>query len=206
MTFSSLSRTRKGTKGNPSPSCKSRESSPTRREHLRAESEGREEEGAQQLRFMDHQTPRQQGRSIQSPPRFGASIHGGRGEGSACRAADTFTAVASAQTDAAAAAVGSTAAAGPSAAAAVSTAAAPAATDPAMAATARADANVDVTASAPAASALLTGAAAVGIAATTPTDAATTAPDVAATSAGDRDPIQDLYSAAFTLRELSRSQ
>ena len=75
-----------------------------------------------------------------------------------------------------------------------------------MAATARADANVDVTASAPAASALLTGAAAVGLAAATPTDAAPAAPDVAATSAGDRDTIQDLYSAAFTLRELSRSQ
>ena len=181
---------------------------------------------------MDHQTPRQQDPSIRSPPRCGASIGGGRGEGSAGKAANALTANASALSGAAAAAAvstgaaaagstaaavstaaaGSTAAAAAAvstAAAAVSTAAAAvstaAAADPAMAPTASAATTVHAIASVPAASAMLTGAAAVGLAAATPTDAAPAAPDVAATSAGDRDTIQDLYSAAFTLRALSRS-
>jgi hypothetical protein len=190
---------------------------------------------------MDHQAPRQQDRSIRSPPSCGASIGSGHGEGSSGGAADAFTAIVSAPTDAVAtaaastAAVASTAAAPSTAAATASTAAATASTaaaavastaaapavstaaaavstaaaalaDPAIAATASAAPNVDAIASAPTASALLTSSVTVGIAATTPADAATAAPNVAATSAGDRGPVHDLYSAAFTLRKLSRSQ
>ena len=135
---------------------------------------------------MDHQTPRQQDHSIQSPPRCGARIGGGRGEGSAGEAVDAFAAIASAPVDAAAAA----------------------AADPAMAATASAAANVAAFASASTASALLTDASAVGIAATTPPiAAAAAAPNVAANSAGNRDRSRDLYcSAVFALLEMSRSK